>query len=874
MTEHVDESWARFWAVDLHVHTPGSQDADDAHYGTPEDVVQAALDQGLAAIAVTDHNTAAWCDRMSDAAHDTPLVVLPGVELSTREGHLLGIWEEGTPAQQIEDVLLKLGISRGDFGATNVTAAYGMGECATQIEAANGLAIAAHIDKERGLLRQQVQTYVNELLAHPHIAGFEYVRAETVATVVAKLGDSRTPAMVRHSDTFSAELGHHALSGIGHRRTWYKAARPDLLGVRYALEDPGLRIRTVDPTASEGHPTIERVEITAGFLGGTIIDLSPDLNCLLGGTGAGKSLVLESIRFAVDQQVDAAAFAAIREEVDLRLSLALGVGTTVHVTASVGGETYRFSRRLTATPSAPEVAQRLGDEWVAIERGPALILPIAAFSQGEILEYSRQPVGRVGLVDAHIDLVEIDSRIEAAEAALAANATDLVESRKRYEDLGKKSSTAPTLTTRESELSGFFDQDLVNEQREWSSERSDLSAFRTEIDGWSLQLPDPPVVPAARIDGHEAAFQRLTQKQAAFKTTITRARSDTASARRALLDELIAVRQELDGSYAAFENTLQERLAQSGQSTMASLLAELQAVQAALTLANSAAKDLSDSAAPELTRLLVEREGLLTQLKGARDDRRDLRRRRVKVLNKETAGIVKLDVPNGSDRTEYRARLEEIKVGSHLQGPVLDTISEKIHPYSLARAIWSGDHSLLGPLPDGVNATDIARLQTNIADKALWSELLAMQIVDLPDKLDVKFKKPEGDDYVPIEHLSHGQKCTAVLVILLADGDTPVLVDQPEDALHAPWIEDYLVDRLRDLRGTRQYLFATRSAGLVVSADAEQLVTMKATATRGEVEARGSLERHDVNTLALHHLEGGKVPFDRRARKLRASINA
>ncbi|QKS14901.1 PHP domain-containing protein [Curtobacterium sp. Csp2] len=93
MTEHVDESWAQFWAVDLHVHTPGSQDADDAHYGTPEDVVQAALDQGLAAIAVTDHNTAAWCDRMSDAARDTPLVVLPGVELSTREGHLLGIWE-------------------------------------------------------------------------------------------------------------------------------------------------------------------------------------------------------------------------------------------------------------------------------------------------------------------------------------------------------------------------------------------------------------------------------------------------------------------------------------------------------------------------------------------------------------------------------------------------------------------------------------------------------------------------------------------------------------------------------------------------------------------------------------------------------------
>jgi hypothetical protein len=105
-------------------------------------------------------------------------------------------------------------------------------------------------------------------------------------------------------------------------------------------------------------------------------------------------------------------------------------------------------------------------------------------------------------------------------------------------------------------------------------------------------------------------------------------------------------------------------------------------------------------------------------------------------------------------------------------------------------------------------------------------------------------------------------------VILLADGVTPVLVDQPEDALHAPWIEEYLVDRLRDLRGSRQYLFATRSPGIVVSGDAEQIVTMKATAGHGEVEASGSLERYELNRLALDHLEGGPVPFSRRAMKV------
>jgi hypothetical protein len=47
---------------------------------------------------------------------------------------------------------------------------------------------------------------------------------------------------------------------------------------------------------------------------------------------------------------------------------------------------------------------------------------------------------------------------------------------------------------------------------------------------------------------------------------------------------------------------------------------------------------------------------------------------------------------------------------------------------------------------------------------------------------------------------------------------------------------------------------------------------MKATSGRGEVEATGSLERYDLNKLALHHLEGGRVAFKRRSGKLEVSV--
>jgi hypothetical protein len=49
---------------------------------------------------------------------------------------------------------------------------------------------------------------------------------------------------------------------------------------------------------------------------------------------------------------------------------------------------------------------------------------------------------------------------------------------------------------------------------------------------------------------------------------------------------------------------------------------------------------------------------------------------------------------------------------------------------------------------------------------------------------------------------------------------------------------------------------------------------MKATSEKGEIEATGSLERYDLNRLALHHLEGGPVAFKRRSRKLEVSLHS
>lgn len=865
------DGWARFWAVDLHVHTPASSDAKEADFGLPTDVVATAIAAGLDAIAITDHNTAAWVEQIATAAHDINLTILPGVELSTPQGHLLGIWEVGTSASVIEDLLVKVGIARANFGNTEVVSDKSMSECAKDIEASGGLAIAAHIDKERGIFAQPVKTHVNQLLEDENISAFEYVLAETPATVAAKLRNKPVPALVQSSDAFNATLSRHAASAIGQRRTWIKAAAPDLVGLRYSFDDPDMRVRVEDPT-NEGHASIDNVTIAGGFLSGATLALSPDLNCLLGGTGAGKSLVLEAVRFALGQQVDGTLFTSIRDEVDRRLSSALGVGSEVTVDLTTTAGRFRVKRVFGASATEPTVEQDLGGDWVGVSRTPESLLSVAAFSQGEILEYARQPVGRVGLVDAQLDLSDIESRIATAESRLRDNSKRLMTARKKVAELRERADAASALADRVQDLSEHFDADVVKEQGLWASELGLLKTLLEQVADVEFERPfEPEAVASKMAPAHDAQFKSIERARLALTDAIDAAEELVAKAVTKLEKVAAKAQKELEAEYKTFQAKVDATLTKTGSSSLAALRRELEGAQSKLAVAQQAAGDLTANAEPELAAAMKEREDLLEELKRARDDRRGLRRTRAGDLNKRTSGDVKIDIPSNGDTTQYRAALGSIKVGSRVNDSVLDDIAAHIKPFTLVRALWSGDPSTL-KLPAGVSATDIARLHANIADRELWEDLLELQLVDTPDVLSVKFRKPGETGYADIKDLSHGQKCTAILVLLLADGETPVLIDQPEDALHAPWIEEYLVDRLRTLRGVRQYIFATRSPGLVVSADSEQLITMRATAGKGEVEATGSLERHDLNKLALHHLEGGKIPFARRTRKLQASI--
>ena len=77
--------------VDLHVHSCRSDGTM-----TPHELVDYALEKGLSALALTDHDTIDGLDEIMEYAKDKPIEIIPGIEYSTeynqRDVHIVGLF--------------------------------------------------------------------------------------------------------------------------------------------------------------------------------------------------------------------------------------------------------------------------------------------------------------------------------------------------------------------------------------------------------------------------------------------------------------------------------------------------------------------------------------------------------------------------------------------------------------------------------------------------------------------------------------------------------------------------------------------------------------------------------------------------------------
>ena len=172
-------SGKRWIRIDLHIHTPASEDYAEPNV-TFLDILREAERHNLEIIAFTDHNTVAGFEQMrreidfleqlvrmrrataeDQAQFDeyqrllSAITVLPGFEFTSHYGaHILGIFAPQTPISLIEATLLQLGVSadRIKAGATSVPDTEHITDAYELIAKAGGLVIAAHVNAPAGAI--------------------------------------------------------------------------------------------------------------------------------------------------------------------------------------------------------------------------------------------------------------------------------------------------------------------------------------------------------------------------------------------------------------------------------------------------------------------------------------------------------------------------------------------------------------------------------------------------------------------------------------------------------------------------------------------------------------------------------------------------
>lgn len=117
-----------------------------------------------------------------------------------------------------------------------------------------------------------------------------------------------------------------------------------------------------------------------------------------------------------------------------------------------------------------------------------------------------------------------------------------------------------------------------------------------------------------------------------------------------------------------------------------------------------------------------------------------------------------------------------------------------------------------------------------------------------------------------VEQASFGQRCTAVVVILLLFGNYPLIIDEPEAHLDSSLIANYLVPLLKEKKSDRQIIFATHNANFVINGDAEKIFILKNES--GQTEVVETTIEDTTNRDELLKLEGGKEAFEKRGEKL------
>jgi ABC-type lipoprotein export system ATPase subunit len=825
------------------------------------------------------------------------IFIFPGFEVDLGY-HALCLFEPATKVshlRRVNMILIKLGLAENQRFRGGIPAALRNGDEAVSLKTLlnvvqkehGGLVIAAHADQQDGLLSapRNIDDYklpgllALEVTTYPMPPKYNSILEGKDRNWSR---DGRQPAYVQSSDAKSLKTDEDGIplpNSLGYRHTWVKSSKPSISSLRQAFLDgkSRLRLQETRPSDEQTHPRIVFLKCRGfKFLADQEVFFSPNLNTLIGGRGTGKSTVLELLRFAFGRDkgdsfspATKAKFDRVRatftEESEVQVGWE-GIPGQVDVISLkpheghvlLQGEAHDLEIFLRQLPVQFYSQQQLS-ELTGLDGGNSLLAMIddacsaelqgLKGQEGTLRAEIHQLFAGIDQIDALADevnvlkqeLQELNRQWQARrEIQEEAQRYQSAEAARRYfeqirvqvdEDVRRFSSLADNLSSR-----GVLNDAQVEiwPRSEWFNQLTQEAAntreiYRAKAAELAAQLQQDMAKIFQYGDGWEQVSKELEATKEAFLF---------ACRERGLQPQDVARLQEIDRTRQAKQQLLQQK------------------------------EQRLDALAPQRERL----NSALEEMNALWGQQFIVRHNTAVEINERAQRSIRIVIQKMADTAGFLQAWERMAPdGRSRLGRAWEYIGKQFfESFSLlqqnADSPWLHIQQVMAarrefPLPL-LEYKDDLELYLD-AQAELWRNT---QLTRIEDRVDIELYRADQTlvGSVQSKELSEGQRNTAVLNLLLAKGEGPIIIDQPEDELDSKFIYRELVPLLRKVKNQRQLILATHNANLPVNADTDLVYALEVAKGMGASLASGGLDRPDTATAVLDIMEGSEEAFKRR----------
>lgn len=903
---------ANFHLADLHVHTPADRsknydmagekkqlDDEDWCRQYTRRIIEEAYKKKIAVMGITDHNSVDWIDYFNEEVENinptegqSRIVIFPGFEVNTNTGsgvHIICLFNPGTSKVKLDEYLSALfeAEERFDSRGNPKLARKSCNEVINFIQDKGGICIGAHALSSNGVLSGYTEQPRMETFTNPKLLVIEILGARSDLTGFAKNAINgldpnykreRLIATINSSDSDS-------LDKVGSRATYIKMSSITVEGLREAFLDWESRIRLKEELEKEKYAVIIGARWEGGgcFLNDQVVHFNKNLNAIIGGKGTGKSTIIETLRYAFDQKPKSTNAERAYQDI-IKDVFKSGSTLQVIVYSPQFDRHYLIERSYPGQPVVKSIDEEMLKQKNIIKEKEIVNLPIDSllipeiYGQKEIYDISDDPSFQLKLVDRFLDekFAQLKTEETNLSKQLKSNKTDLINTLESLDKIEENNKELLGIREKKQKYIDRGIQERLKTQSSYEKEKSLLEKAIKKIDdlqdgfkGFFDTLDmDITYLSDRTIEDlpNKSLLKKGRKELVSVFTFLESKRSEIKDAIAKTNTNLIGIKTEWKPLYNKQQEEYQKIIDNLRKEGILLDPDEFMQLDRRENLLNSIVSD-RDKYIKAKEELEASRRKLLDQLTKIRLEQFKKRKEVEKMINEKLKGILKIDVKYAAIRDGFINRLLDYSSRENriMKEPIKRMVDDnRFNVRLFVDTLRKGEQALIDDL--GLTPGTAASLYRAIPMEDYYDietldfdpETVIRLYIGPPE---VPISERSDDIFKETGHLSKGQKCTAILTLVLLESDRPLMIDQPEDDLDNRFVVDDVVKKLRAEKERRQFIIATHNANITISADSELILALDADDKHGWEQTSGSIDDQKVKEAVERIIEGGKDVF-------------